>query len=116
LPVSAAQDRPGRAAPIANRSHRRALTLRCSWSDNNRAVPRRRSTRARLAEAYFVTLSASPSRQCRDVIAGGKYPFHAEAEVKTGRVHRCAQRPRSALVASASASAFHFRGTHEILM
>ena len=28
----------------------------------------------------------------------------------------CAQRPRSALVASASAPAFHFRGTHEILM
>ena len=42
--------------------------------------------------------------------------FTRKRKSRQACVHRCAQRPGSALVASASASAFHFRGIHEILM
>jgi hypothetical protein len=57
---------------------------------------------------------SSPARHAAETCAG--LLSSGPSEISCAGVHRYAQRPRSALVASASASAFHFRGTHEILM
>jgi hypothetical protein len=57
---------------------------------------------------------SSPARHAAETCAG--LVSSGPSEISCADVHCCAQRSRSALVASASASAFHFRGTHEILM
>ena len=74
-----------------------------------------RSDRLGIDAVHHEQLVQAPNTDASaSMFCGGTWP--AAGAMSPGMYAAGAQGPRSALVARASASAFHFRGIHEILM